>query len=42
MGCIYMWSNQEPNRLVPITILNALKKNKFDCSHGNQLKILFH
>ena len=34
--------NQEPNRLVPITILNALKKNKFDCSHGNQLRDFIH
>jgi nucleoside-diphosphate-sugar epimerase len=34
--------NQEPNRLIPITILNALKKNNFSCSHGNQLRDFIH
>jgi len=33
---------QEPNRLIPITIINALKKNKFDCSHGNQVRDFTH
>lgn len=33
---------QDTNRLIPITIINALKKNKFDCSHGNQIRDFIH
>ena len=33
---------QDPNRLVPITIMNALKKKNFDCSKGNQVRDFIH
>ena len=29
---------QDKNRVIPITILNAIKNKKFDCSSGNQLR----
>ena len=30
--------NQDLNRIIPITIINAIKNRKFDCSSGNQLR----
>ena len=30
--------NQDMNRIVPITIKNAIKNQKFDCSNGKQLR----
>ena len=29
---------QDVNRIIPITITNALSNKKFDCSSGNQFK----
>ncbi len=34
--------NQDENRVVPITILNAIKDNEFNCSDGKQLRDLLH
>ena len=33
---------QDENRVVPITILNAIKDNEFNCSDGKQLRDLLH
>ena len=33
-----MGPKQDKNRVIPITILNAIKNKKFDCSSGNQLR----
>lgn len=30
--------NQDNNRVIPITIMNAINNNKFDCSSGSQLR----
>lgn len=30
--------NQDSNRIIPITISNSIKNNKFDCSEGYQLR----
>jgi len=30
--------NQDTNRIIPITIKNAIENNKFDCSSGRQLR----
>jgi nucleoside-diphosphate-sugar epimerase len=34
--------NQEKNRVIPITITNAIKNKKFDCSDGSQLRDFIH
>ena len=30
--------NQDANRVIPVTIINALKNKKFNCSNGSQLR----
>lgn len=30
--------NQDANRIIPITIINSVQNNKFDCSKGKQLR----
>ena len=30
--------NQDANRIIPITILNSIQNNRFDCSKGKQLR----
>lgn len=34
--------NQDVNRVIPITIINALKNKKFDCSNGLQFRDFSH
>ena len=31
-------SHQDPNRIIPITIINSLKNNEFECSQGTQMR----
>jgi len=31
-------THQDPNRIIPITIMNSLKNNEFECSKGTQIR----
>ena len=31
-------THQDPNRVIPYTILNSIKDREFDCSHGKQFR----